>query len=677
MLNLSDKELDRLSREAANQHDPGDLLGSRSWDRLEFRLDKELGRLTPSPLRGVRGIRRIPFYYAPAILLLIGASYFFIRHGKGNASKTEPSGSPPTALVKPLSPGANEPNTSTQTPENSQNSTSKPDKALSADYPAATPGTATTPNTGATAPNTGAAAPASGNSVSSNTGSPSGLTAPGASRSATNTSSGASHSTASSGKTTGSPNGTTGSPHNTTGSSNKTPRSPNVATGSSNGTTGSSNGTIASSNRSTPSSPGGTTGSSNRTTTPFNRSAASSRRRSASSQGVGATPQATNGNTAGANSTMHGTTGHADASGTTGNTAANTTTQAATTPNHKTGATGKSFQDGTASAQGANGRHHRPAGNSQDKSSQDRKNNKPATDEEDDAAAAASLAGNTSNTSTTSNPGNAKPQNQPSATIAPREALSSSIQAPRSLTRSAGIDDASLRAFAMAGKPVATPITLGKKKNSSGHIARPLTFGFSVSPDFASVHSVAGDKPGRSIGLTMDYQVLDGFYIGTGLLFTRKNYTANPDNFHAPRDSYRTFTSNKVDLIKGSFDMVEIPLNLRYDFRANSNTVFFISGGASSYLLTSEHSQYYFDYFGIPTCLNFDKRLEPKNKNYLFSSVNLSMGVETGISNSLSLLVAPYVKIPTSGMGLGQVQITSVGLNFALRYSPVLNRKRK
>jgi len=43
--------------------------------------------------------------------------------------------------------------------------------------------------------------------------------------------------------------------------------------------------------------------------------------------------------------------------------------------------------------------------------------------------------------------------------------------------------------------------------------------------------------------------------------------------------------------------MLEIPLNLRYDFLLTGNTVFFLSGGASSYLLTSEHSQYYYNLF--------------------------------------------------------------------------------
>jgi hypothetical protein len=52
------------------------------------------------------------------------------------------------------------------------------------------------------------------------------------------------------------------------------------------------------------------------------------------------------------------------------------------------------------------------------------------------------------------------------------------------------------------------------------------------------------------------------------------------------------------------------------------------------------------------------------------------MGVEMGISNSLSALISPYVKIPTRGIGVGQVQLSSFGLDFALRFAPVLSRKR-
>jgi hypothetical protein len=129
-----------------------------------------------------------------------------------------------------------------------------------------------------------------------------------------------------------------------------------------------------------------------------------------------------------------------------------------------------------------------------------------------------------------------------------------------------------------------------------------------------------------------------------------------------------------VDLIKGSFEMLEIPLNLRYDFSVTGSTLFFVSSGISSYVLTSENNNYYFH----PPFQFRDqcRSLSSPDKSYLFSALNLSMGVETGLSNSLSLLIAPYVKIPVRGIGIGQVQMSTVGINFSLRFAPVISRKR-
>ncbi|HWK04391.1 MAG TPA: hypothetical protein VNS58_12200 [Puia sp.] len=571
-MNLSDKDLDRLSREAANQHDPGDLVGSRSWERLELRLDKELGKLRPSPLQGIRSIRRIPFYYAPAILFLVGVSYYLVKHGKGNTAKTEPSGSPPLTAVKPLSPAPNNPDSSTKTLKNSPNST-RPDNELTVQYPTTIPATGTTPGTGTT-PATGAT--------------PNAGTIPGRGAAA---------------------------------SSNKgiTPNAGAIPSAGTNppAGTGTASGSTTPANTGVTPAPG-----------TDNRTAASSAPRTGSHPSV--TPHT------------------------------NTLTESATTASHTS-------------------RNHRV---------KDRSGHHAATGQIPDqryAATGQSLnqeytANNPSNSSG-SDPkkGIVPDRNNQAAVTAPREADISLIQAPHSLAQSGRIDDSALRAFAAKGAPVATPIRLGKKKDASLHINRPLSIGFSLSPDFASVHSMTGDRPGSSIGLTMDYEILNRLHIGTGLFLTRKNYAASPENYHVPKDYYQinSPSAHDINLVKGSFNMLEIPLNLRYDFSVSGNTVFFISGGASSYLLTSEHSQYYFNYFGRQACLNFNPTLEAGSKNYLFASVDLSAGVETGISNSLSLLIAPYVKLPTRGMGFGQIQLTSVGINFALKFSPVLGRNRK
>jgi hypothetical protein len=172
----------------------------------------------------------------------------------------------------------------------------------------------------------------------------------------------------------------------------------------------------------------------------------------------------------------------------------------------------------------------------------------------------------------------------------------------------------------------------------------------------------------------VDYQFANRWYLSTGLLATRKNYAARTEDYHVPYDYYRNNNLHNVDFVKGSFYMLEVPLNLRYDFSVTGNTVFFASGGLSSYLFTNENCNYYYNFFGRETARGFSY---PNHNNYLFSAVNLSLGVEAGISNSFSVLVAPYMKIPARSVGFGQVQMSSVGINFALKFTPVISRKRR
>src|SRR5579863_10253803 len=125
MLNLSDKELDRLSKEAAQEYEPGEILGANSWEKLQVSLDTELGPSGPNPLRH---IRRFPFYYAPALLLMVvGLSYYLSRHA-GIGARGTASGGPPGRTAQATAgtkPGAGtKPNDQTQNTVNSDKSTS-------------------------------------------------------------------------------------------------------------------------------------------------------------------------------------------------------------------------------------------------------------------------------------------------------------------------------------------------------------------------------------------------------------------------------------------------------------------------------------------------------------------------------------------------------------------------
>ena len=545
MLNLSDNELDRLSREAASQHDPGDLTGPQAWERLEVRLDKELGRAGPDVSRGLRGFRRLPFQYAPVILLIVGVSYYFVKQAKGR--KAENSGSPPLTVVK--SPqqqaGTMASDSSTQNPDYRDKSTSTPyhqDQSQNIDSSFASAGSVPAGLSGAS-PNAPAGA----------------VKAPNASVS---------------------PSDASASPSNAAG------RVPNPSGGTPNPSGGTSNAFVPSSGRS-------------------------------------------NGANKGLSKDLSGASFSGASHNASGNRLATTTGSQRTTT---TGSRNRHPHD----QHGANGRQ------SDNTDRSDKDISKTTSD---------------LNTASTNISGPAEPSG-PSRSF---------IQRPQFLRSHPTVSDSALRAYTAQ-----TPTNPGKKSGPSLRVSRPLTFGVQLSPDFASVNALAGDKPGSSIGLTVDYQILDRWHLGTGLLFSRKNYTARATDYKVPHDYYWSVGLKDVDFIKGTMNMLEIPINLRYDFSVTGNTVFFASGGVSTYLFGSERSKYYFDFFGREACREF----KYTNKQSILSSANLSFGVETGISNDFSIMVAPYMKLPLSDLGFGRIRMSSVGINVGLRYSPVLSRKR-
>lgn len=550
MLNLSDKELDRFSKEAAQEYEPGDMLGERAWERLQVRLDRDLGRVNPNPLKHIH-IRRFPFYYAPAMLVLLGVSYYLVRR----------SGSPPSGAGK-ASAVVIQNSSSTQAPINTEKST-----------PLSSAATTTTSADQA-------AGSAVGNKESGTTGGASGVA----------------------------------------------------------GTGGAAR-------------VGGIAG-------------------------------------AGANAAAGSGAGAAGGTGAKAGTIANAGAGAGIT-----GASAGSVNVGSGSANAAGvtqmNRNRRGRGNN--------KNNKGYQDDNSLAIAAPANAGraaagrNASMVAGVVSDGNAGAGNGAVANgvsandvlvgsnsasshagqvAAAKELTRTTLQGLRPTKKAAYISDSALRAFTLkstAPQPI---------RNHGLRINRSLELGVLAAPDFANVNSLAGDRPGSTIGVTIDYQFANHWYVGSGLLLDRKIFSADTQDFKAPPQFYQEhgMDPKQVYLVKGTFEMLEIPLNLRYDFSVSGSTEFFIGAGVSSYVLASENNNYYFH--PMFSFRDDCKPISSPESSSLFSTLKLTAGVETGLSNSLSLLIAPYVNLPLRGIGVGQVQMNTVGINFSLKFAPVTSRKR-
>jgi hypothetical protein len=88
MSNLSDKEIDRLSREAADSYEPDAT--SLSWTRLEQKLVEQMPERPPD---GFQFGRMNPYVWGPAVVLIAGISFYFIKtniYSKLSTRTTEP-----------------------------------------------------------------------------------------------------------------------------------------------------------------------------------------------------------------------------------------------------------------------------------------------------------------------------------------------------------------------------------------------------------------------------------------------------------------------------------------------------------------------------------------------------------------------------------------------------------
>jgi len=125
-----------------------------------------------------------------------------------------------------------------------------------------------------------------------------------------------------------------------------------------------------------------------------------------------------------------------------------------------------------------------------------------------------------------------------------------------------------------------------------------------------------------------------------------------------------SYLSDK-DLISvdGNCEMIEVPINARYNFVAGKKNNWTASLGTSSYFMKEEYYNYSIKVNGVNE--EHDHVYHSSSKN-LFAVINLGAGYERSIGKSLTLRAEPYFKIPLSGVGTGNLSMSGAGINIGL-----------
>ena len=195
-----------------------------------------------------------------------------------------------------------------------------------------------------------------------------------------------------------------------------------------------------------------------------------------------------------------------------------------------------------------------------------------------------------------------------------------------------------------------------------------LYAGIGYSPDFSTVGIGNFVAPGSRWNFLLEYGFSNRFFINTGVVWVQNQYEAYGEDYHAPPRYWKK--GIVAEEAYGECVMVDLPLNIRYNALMVGKSQFFVSAGASTYFLLKE--DYYFHYEQedpeLPDHWGTDKMTV-----YPFGIVNLSLGYQLQFTPKSAIQVEPFIKIPTAGIGWGNVDLYTMGIYFMYKYKITRN----
>lgn len=246
---------------------------------------------------------------------------------------------------------------------------------------------------------------------------------------------------------------------------------------------------------------------------------------------------------------------------------------------------------------------------------------------------------------------------------------STAQQTPPAATDPVKKDAAEVPAVVDSAKTPAAQVVKKQPEKKQDKKVKGFELGLMAGPDLSTVKFGPVYKTGYNFGVQVGYRFSNHWSVNTGIIYTKKFYKADSADFN-----YKMPWNVKVKNAEGNCSMLELPVNIRYDFSYNDKRRWFASTGLSTYFMNNEYYDIYYTYNGNPyPPYKVDSNT---NSNYWFSILNLSVGMERSFGKRLSLQAEPYLKVPLKDLGIGNIRMTSYGILFTLKYKPQFNSKR-
>ena len=204
-----------------------------------------------------------------------------------------------------------------------------------------------------------------------------------------------------------------------------------------------------------------------------------------------------------------------------------------------------------------------------------------------------------------------------------------------------------------------------KKSKHINLLLQPKTFygTFFFSPNFATIKFQHINKPGYSIGIGLGYRINNRISAEIGLQRIHANFYS--DAKYVDTSNLKLKRAINLDALNGNNKLTEVPIALKYNLFKN-NYHWFATSGTTVALITHNEKYDYNVSKNNKSSKDVYRKFSALTATKFFSSVNLSVGYETSVSNFFNVKVEPYFQAATQGLGIGNLPVNNFGVRIGI-----------
>ncbi len=199
-----------------------------------------------------------------------------------------------------------------------------------------------------------------------------------------------------------------------------------------------------------------------------------------------------------------------------------------------------------------------------------------------------------------------------------------------------------------------------EKNNTKNKNKFRLYYGIAAGAELNEVKGQPMTKAGLTAGVILGLQINPKTAIETGVQVSQKKYYSDGKYFKPKAGSMPA--NMAVKSLQSTSTLIEIPVAVKYNFSKNKNTLY-AKAGVSSYIMTKEANKYQAVVSGQQQEINSTYK---NNLSYFASDIRISAGFQHTVGKKLNIRVEPFIQIPLKGIGVGNMPVTSTGLQLVL-----------